>query len=473
MGGARGLNKRYVKEINKSSMSQLGFRRIALVALAGAGSLAAVVVLGSDLLLGSSTAAIISDSPKEVMDEAWQIVFRDYLDTTGKYTDDRWKILRRDVLNKSYGNKKDAYEAIRGMLATLDDPYTRFLDPREFKEMQIDTSGELSGVGIQLSLDKDTKELIVVSPIDGSPASRADVKPKDVITQINGKSTKGMSTEDAVKLIRGPVGTKVSIQLRRNKTQLVSVDLIRDRIEIHAVDSRLNTTPDGSKVGYIRLKQFNANATKDMRAAIRELETKGAQGYVLDLRSNPGGLLMASVEIARQWLDDGVIVSTKTRDGVQDIKRASGKALTKAPVVVIVNEGSASASEILSGALQDNNRAILVGQKTFGKGLVQSVRGLSDGSGMTVTIAKYLTPSGRDIHKFGIQPNITAKLTEDDAKNLKFDQLGTKNDPQYKVAETALSKQLNASNSEIIKAKAFNPNTTNLPAALESQNKVD
>ncbi|WP_295534644.1 S41 family peptidase [Synechococcus sp. UW140] len=454
-------------------MSQQGFRRIALVALAGAGSLAAVVVLGSDLLLGSSTAAIISDSPKEVMDEAWQIVFRDYLDTTGKYTDDKWKILRRDVLNKNYGNKKDAYEAIRGMLTTLDDPYTRFLDPREFKEMQIDTSGELSGVGIQLSLDKDTKELIVVSPIDGSPASRADVKPKDVIIQINGKSTKGMSTEDAVKLIRGPVGTNVSIQLRRNKTQLVSVDLIRDRIEIHAVDSRLNTTPDGSKVGYIRLKQFNANATKDMRAAIRELETKGAQGYVLDLRSNPGGLLMASVEIARQWLDDGVIVSTKTRDGVQDIKRASGKALTKAPVVVLVNEGSASASEILSGALQDNNRAILVGQKTFGKGLVQSVRGLSDGSGMTVTIAKYLTPSGRDIHKFGIQPNITAKLTEDDAKNLKFDQLGTKNDPQYKVAETALSKQLNAASSEIIKAKAFNPNTTNLPAALETQSKED
>ncbi|MBJ7364039.1 MAG: PDZ domain-containing protein [Synechococcus sp. SupBloom_Metag_053] len=446
---------------------------MALVALAGAGSLAAVVVLGSDVLLGSSTAAIISDSPKEVMDEAWQIVFRDYLDTTGKYTEDRWKILRRDVLNKSYGNTKDAYEAIRGMLATLDDPYTRFLDPREFKEMQIDTSGELSGVGIQLSLDKDTKELIVVSPIDGSPASRADVKPKDVITQINGKSTKGMSTEDAVKLIRGPVGTKVSIQLRRNKTQLVIVDLIRDRIEIHAVDSRLNTTPDGSKVGYIRLKQFNANATKDMRAAIRELEAKGVQGYVLDLRSNPGGLLMASVEIARQWLDDGVIVSTKTRDGVQDIKRASGKALTKAPVVVLVNEGSASASEILSGALQDNNRAILVGQKTFGKGLVQSVRGLSDGSGMTVTIAKYLTPSGRDIHKYGIQPNITAKLSEDDAKNLKFDQLGTKNDPQYKVAENALTKQLNAANSTIIKAKAFNPNTTNLPAALDTQNKED
>lgn len=454
-------------------MSQLGIRRIAVIALAGAGALAGSAIVGSDLLIGSSTAAIISDSPKEVMDEAWQIVFRDYLDTTGKYTEDRWKTLRRDVLNKSYGNSKDAYEAIRGMLATLDDPYTRFLDPREFKEMQIDTSGELSGVGIQLSLDKDTKELIVVSPIDGSPASRADVKPKDVITQINGKNTKGMSTEDAVKLIRGPVGTKVSIQLKRNKNQIINVDLIRDRIEIHAVDTKLNSTPDGIKVGYIRLKQFNANATKDMRQAIKELEEKGVQGYVLDLRSNPGGLLMASVEIARQWLDEGVIVSTKTRDGVQDIKRAGGKALTKAPVVVIVNEGSASASEILSGALQDNNRAILVGQKTFGKGLVQSVRGLSDGSGMTVTIAKYLTPSGRDIHKYGIQPDINAKLNEEDAKNLKLEQLGTRSDPQYKVAETTLSKQINAINSGIIKAKVFDPKSSNLPAAIGTTTKED
>jgi carboxyl-terminal processing protease len=299
-------------------MNHSRLRRVALVALAGAGAFSGAVILGSDLMVGSSTAAIISDSPKEVMDEAWQIVFRDYLDTTGKYSEETWRKLRRDVLARSYGNTKDAYEAIRGMLGTLDDPYTRFLDPREFKEMQIDTSGELSGVGIQLSLDKDTKELMVVSPIDGSPASRADVQPKDVITQINGKVTKGMSTEDAVKLIRGPVGTKVNIQL-------ISVDLIRDRIELHAVDSRLNIGSDGLKVGYIRLKQFNANAAKDMRNAIKELEGKGAQGYVLDLRSNPGGLLMASVEIARQLLDDGVIVSTRTRDGVQDIKRASGR----------------------------------------------------------------------------------------------------------------------------------------------------
>ena len=423
-------------------MARQPLRRVVLITLAGVGSLAGALVLASDLVLRSSTAAIISDSPKEVMDEAWQIVFRDYLDTAGNYSEDKWKAMRRDVLTKSYGNTKDAYEAIRGMLDSLDDPYTRFMDPREFKEMEIDTSGELSGVGIQLSLDKDTKRLVVVSPIDGSPASRAGVQPKDVITEIDGKSTRGMTTEDAVKLIRGPVGTKVTLQLSRASGKVVTVDLIRDRIELNAVDTRINTAPNGTKVGYIRLKQFNANAAKDMRDAINELKGDGAEGFVLDLRSNPGGLLMASVEIARQWLDEGVIVSTKTRDGVKDIKRASGRALTDKPVVVLVNEGSASASEILSGAIQDNKRGTIVGKKTFGKGLIQSVRGLSDGSGMTVTIAKYMTPSGRDIHKNGIKPDVVADITEAQARQLKFEELGTNNDPQYRVAETELTKLL-------------------------------
>ena len=330
------------------------------------------------------------------------------------------------------------------MLDSLDDPYTRFMDPREFKEMEIDTSGELSGVGIQLSLDKDTKRLVVVSPIDGSPASRAGVQPKDVITEIDGKSTRGMTTEDAVKLIRGPVGTKVTLQLSRASGKVVTVDLIRDRIELNAVDTRINTAPNGTKLGYIRLKQFNANAAKDMRDAINELKGDGAEGFVLDLRSNPGGLLMASVEIARQWLDEGVIVSTKTRDGVKDIKRASGRALTDKPVVVLVNEGSASASEILSGAIQDNKRGTIVGKKTFGKGLIQSVRGLSDGSGMTVTIAKYMTPSGRDIHKNGIKPDVVADITESQVRQLKFEDLGTNSDPQYRIAETELTKLLRA-----------------------------
>ena len=439
--------------------------RTSFLVLVGIGACAATAVVAREAVTPPGGSSRISDSPKEVIDQTWQIVFRDYLDINGKYKPEQWRSLRRDVLAKSYGSPKEAYEAIRGMLGSLDDPYTRFLDPREFKEMQIDTSGELSGVGIQLSLDKETKNLVVVSPIEGSPASRAGVQPKDVIVAIDGKSTKGMSTEDAVKLIRGQAGTTVTLTLKR-KAQTLELPLTRERIELHAVDHQINTSADGVKVGYIRLKQFNATATKDMRQAVKDLEEKGAQGYVLDLRSNPGGLLMASVEIARQWLNEGTIVSTKTRDGIQDVKRANGRALTTKPMVVLVNEGSASASEILSGALQDNNRAVLVGQKTFGKGLVQSVRGLSDGSGMTVTIAKYLTPSGRDIHKHGIDPDVTAKMTELEAQRLKLEDLGTKKDSQYRVAETTLVKRLRSANSV---EKAYNPRSANLPAAVAPQ----
>ena len=438
--------------------------RAGLFALVTLGSCAATAVLAREMVTPPGGTSRISDSPKEVMDQAWQIVFRDYLDINGKYTPDRWRGLRRDVLAKSYTTPKEAYEAIRGMLSTLDDPYTRFLDPREFKEMQIDTSGELSGVGIQLSLDKETKNLVVVSPIEGSPASRAGVMPKDVITAIDGKSTKGMSTEDAVKLIRGQAGTAVILNLSR-KGQPIEVTLVRERIELHAVEHQLNTAPDGMKVGYIRLKQFNATAAKDMRKAVQDLEGKGVQGYVLDLRSNPGGLLMASVEIARQWLNEGTIVSTKTRDGITDVKRATGRALTNKPLVILVNEGSASASEILSGALQDNNRAMLVGQKTFGKGLVQSVRGLSDGSGMTVTIAKYLTPRGRDIHKHGIDPDVNVKMGEQEAQRLKLEDIGTRKDSQYRVAETTLVKKLRNANAV---DKAYNPTSANLGAATSA-----
>ena len=448
----------------------MGKGQAKFLVLAGVGASGILATIALPPLLAPSGASLISDSPKEVMDQAWQIVFRDYLDINGKYTPEQWRKLRRDMLSKNYGSSKEAYEGIRGMLASLDDPYTRFLDPREFKEMQIDTSGELSGVGIQLSLDKDTKSLVVIAPIEGSPASRAGVQPKDLILAIDGKSTKGMSTETAVKLIRGEAGTTVNLSLKRN-SEILDVALIRQRIELHAVEHQLNTTSDGRKVGYIRLKQFTATAARDMRLAINDLEAESPDGYVLDLRSNPGGLLAASVSIAREWLNEGTIVSTKTRDGIQDIKRATGRAITDKPLVILVNEGSASASEILSGALQDNHRALLVGQKTFGKGLVQSVRGLSDGSGMTVTIAKYLTPSGRDIHHRGIKPDVSVKMTPLEAKQLKIEDLGSRRDPQYRVAENTLVRELNALKASgntpaRMDVQAYSPTGANLDSAL-------
>ena len=386
--------------------------------------------------LPKRASSLINYSNKEVIDQVWQIIYRYYLDSENSYNPETWIQLRRTLLAKQYIDKTDSYDAIRSMLSDLNDPYTRFLDPKEFKEMRIDTSGELMGVGIQLSLDEETKELIVVSPIEGTPAFKGGVQPKDVIVSIDERNTKGMSIENAVKLIRGKKGTAVILGLRRNN-KVINVNLVRERIEIKAVESHLNKTNKGVNVGYIRLKQFNANSPKEMRNAINTLEKKKAQGYVLDLRSNPGGLLDASVEIGRQWLNEGIIVSTQTRDGIKDVRRANGKALTSQPLIVLVNEGSASASEILSGAIQDNKRGFLVGQKTFGKGLVQSVRGLSDGSGMTVTIAKYLTPLGTDIHKNGINPD---EISEFNSINLtKFD-LGTFKDNQYKTAENILVK---------------------------------
>lgn len=418
-------------------------RTTPLLLILGLGGVTTAVTLGAPgLTLPSASGGSISDSPKEVIDQVWQIVYRDYLDSSGDYDELSWRQLRRDLLKKSFAGSAESYEAIRGMLASLNDPYTRFLDPKQFKEMRIDTSGELMGVGIQLSLDKATKELVVVSPIEGTPASRAGVQSKDVIVSIDGKSTEGMNTEDAVKLIRGPEGSAVILGLRRGD-ELIDVPLTRARIEINAVSYKLNITRDQYKVGYIRLKQFNANAAKEMREAAKALEAQDVDGYVLDLRGNPGGLLEASIDIARQWLNEGIIVSTRTREGIRDVRRATGSAITDKPLVVLIDQGSASASEILSGSLQDNGRAQLVGQKTFGKGLVQAVRGLSDGSGLTVTIAKYLTPKGTDIHKNGIEPDIKSEMSEQQLKGFTIEKLGTSQDSQYIDAKNELIKKIN------------------------------
>ena len=417
-------------------------RTTPLLLILGLGGITTAVTLGGPgFTLPSASGGSISDSPKEVIDQVWQIVYRDYLDSSGDYDEASWRQLRRDLLKKSFAGSAESYEAIRGMLASLNDPYTRFLDPKQFKEMRIDTSGELMGVGIQLSLDKATKELVVVSPIEGTPASRAGVQSKDVIVSIDGKSTEGMNTEDAVKLIRGPEGSAVILGLRRGD-ELIDVPLTRARIEINAVSYKLNTTRDQHKVGYIRLKQFNANAAKEMREAAKALEAQDVDGYILDLRGNPGGLLEASIDIARQWLNEGIIVSTRTREGIRDVRRATGSAITDKPLVVLIDQGSASASEILSGSLQDNGRAQLVGQKTFGKGLVQAVRGLSDGSGLTVTIAKYLTPKGTDIHKNGIEPDIKSEMNEKQLKSFTIEKLGTDQDPQYIDAKKQLIKRI-------------------------------
>ena len=342
-------------------------------------------------------ATVLNNSYKEVIDHVWQIVYRDFLDSSGKFQKSNWINLRKEVLSKTYSDSNEAYDAIRDMLSNLDDSYTRFLEPKEFNQMRIDTSGELTGVGIQIVKDKESDDLIIISPIEGTPAFDAGIKARDKILSIDDISTQGMNIEDAVKLIRGQRGTKVKLEILRGSKSFFKI-LSREKIEIKSVSSKVNKTKNGLLIGYVRIKQFNANASKETRDAIKDLETRKVSGYVLDLRSNPGGLLESSIDISRHFINKGVIVSTVSKDGLKETKKGNGQALTKKPLVVLVNEGSASASEIVSGAIKDNKRGKLVGKKTFGKGLVQSMRTLVDGSGLTVTVAKYLTPNGTDIN---------------------------------------------------------------------------
>jgi carboxyl-terminal processing protease len=313
--------------------------------------------------------------------------------------------------------------------------------------MQVDTSGRLIGVGIQLAQDEETKQLTVISPIEDTPAAKAGIIAKDVILRIDGKTTKGMDVNQAVQLIRGTEGTSVTLTIKRGN-KIIDYKLKRQSIEIHPVKYTHRSNELGG-IGYIRLNQFSANAPGEMRTAIQKLEEKNVNGYILDLRSNPGGLLYGAIDIARMWLKEGTIVSTVNRRGTGDVQKANGTSLTDKPLVILVDGGSASASEILSGALQDNKRATLVGSKTFGKGLVQSVRALGDGSGMAVTIAKYLTPNGSDINKTGIKPDIDVPLTKEQIQALVKDRtkVGTDADPQYAKALEILKTKIGSAKS--------------------------
>jgi carboxyl-terminal processing protease len=395
--------------------------------------LTAVAVTGAGLHLPKGV-AFFKNSPKELVDEVWQIVDKQYVDATFNQKD--WRAIRKQyVVQKNYGSKEEVYKSIRLMLKNLGDPYTRFMDPKEFRDLQVETSGQLIGVGIQLSQNEKTKKLEVIAPIEDTSASKAGILSKDIITKIDGKSTAGMDVNQAVQLIRGKEGTNVKLTVMRDNRQVLEFNLLRQQIEIHPVEAKYRPKELGG-IGYIRLKQFSANASSEMGAAIQKLESQGATGYVLDLRSNPGGLLYGAIDIARMWMDDGKIVSTVNRQGTGDISSANRTAITKKPLVVLVDGGSASASEILSGALQDNKRAQLVGMKTFGKGLVQSVRPLSEGAGMAVTIAKYYTPSGKDINHAGIKPDIEVKLSKTQIQALVKDRtkVATAADPQYAKA---------------------------------------
>ena len=401
--------------------------------------LTAVAVTGAGMHYSQSK-AYIKNSPKETVDEVWFVINKEYVDATFNQND--WRSVRKEYLAKDYADQEQAYEAIREMLALLDDPYTRFMPPQDFENMQIDTSGELTGVGIQIAKDRETDEVVVIAPIEETPAFEAGIIAQDKIVAVDGNPTDGLELNDVVNMIRGKRGTEVTLTIRRNE-EVLDFTIEREVIQIHPVKAKLDENAIGD-IGYIRLTQFSGQATSEMREALEDFEDQNVDGYILDLRSNPGGLLYASIDIANMVLNEGGIVSTVNRVGEVDRQEASNNAITEKPIVVLVDGGSASASEILSGALQDNDRAVLVGTQTFGKGLVQSVRRLGDNSGVAVTIAKYLTPSGRDINKEGIAPDVEVELDEETREVLLDDRtkIGTMEDPQYSKAVELLKEQL-------------------------------
>lgn len=358
-------------------------------------------------------------SPQGLYDEVWKLVNARYVNVDKNGQD--WNIWRHRY-DSVIQTEEDAYVAIDTMLSSLDDRYTRFLNPEEFAEEGRSIKATLFGIGIQIGTRDD--KLLIIAPIEDTPAFKAGLKANDEILEIDTKSAKGMSVKDAANLIRGEKGTKVKLLVKRGDQAAKIYEVMRDEIKLKAVSLKppFETTQIPTNVGYIKLSSFlSSNATHEMRNAMKELSDK--DGYVVDLRSNPGGLLSNAINIADFFLEGGGIVSTVDRDGYKEVRRATPTVLTAKPMVLLIDEGSASASEILSGALRDNNRALLVGKKSFGKGLVQEINQLPGGAGVNITTQRYLTPNDTDINKTGIHPDIVVEATEEDIKEKKDLQL--------------------------------------------------
>lgn len=360
-------------------------------------------------------------SPVDLYDQVWRLVNAKFVDQTNN--DQNWNKWRHKYDSKIVTNE-DAYVAINTMIASLNDPYTKFLDPKEFAEETSSIKGSLKGIGIQIAV-KDGK-LTVIAPIEDTPAEKAGLLADDEILEIDGKSTKGITVDKAADQIRGKEGTQVTLLVKRKDQEPKVYNITRANIEIKSISQKI---PDNIKmpsdISYIRLSSFiSRNAGTEFRSILEQGYNK--KGFIIDLRSNPGGLLSNAIYISDMFLNDGVIVSTVDRDGYRETQNATRGVVTKKPVVVLINKGSASASEIFSGAMKDNGRAVIVGEQSFGKGLVQEINKLPYDAGINITIQKYLTPNGTDINKKGITPDVVVKLTEEDVKN--------KNDVQLKKA---------------------------------------
>jgi carboxyl-terminal processing protease len=341
------------------------------------------------------------------------------------------------------------YMAIRGILGSLDDPYTGFLDPEDYKKMREENEGNFVGIGAQLNTNKQG-QVYVKEPLPGCPAIKAGVRKGDIILKVDGKSVADMDIEQVVKMIRGPENTKVTLTLQRaREPKPIEITIVRQVVDYRMVEYDLLDPQNG--IGWLQLRQFNSKADAQMDAALTDLEKKNLKALILDLRGNPGGLLESAVDIGSRFIESGPVVIIQERQGRRSALEVdpSKHDHRTYPLVVLVDEFSASASEIVAGAIKDNQVGTLIGNKTFGKGRVQTVVPMPGDAAVRITTAKYLTPKGTDIHKVGIQPDIVVQMPEPDTlpddADLEADRL--KYDPQLRKAVDFLREKLASMNS--------------------------
>jgi carboxyl-terminal processing protease len=336
-------------------------------------------------------------------------------------------------LRNNYDGKLTEQQLIdglkHGLAQSAHDPYTVYFTPKEARDFNNALNNSFSGIGAQLGQDKDGN-LEVIAPIDGLPADKAGLKAKDLVAAINGQSTSGLTVDEAVSKIRGPAGSKVKLQIVRNRSQTLEFTITRQDIKLPSVKSKILK----GNVGYIQISTFADDTIELTQKAARQFKQKGVKAVILDLRNDPGGLLDAAVRVASLWLEPGQKILDERRGNqvVDSSQAVGGDVLRGLPTVVLINDGSASASEIVAGALHDNKAAYLIGEKTYGKGVVQQLINFKDGSQLKVTVASWYRPNGQNINHLGIKPDKTVKISDEDAK--------TGTDTQLQAAQAYLSR---------------------------------
>ena len=383
------------------------------------------------------SAYALSDSKQMVLD-AWTLVNEGYYDPE-LFNEIQWKKIRQKTLQKPIETTEDAYNAIEEMLKPLEDPYTRVLRPKDYELLKSSNLGsEINGVGLQLGEDDQSDNIKVISTLAGSPAEDAGISSGDLIEAVDGKLTSELGLANTASKLRGEKGTKVLVQIFTEDGISKEVDLERRSVDLRPVRTK-RLRDESHTLGYLRITQFSESVPRKIEEALEELNEKEVEAIILDLRNNSGGLVSSGIAVANTFLNEKLVVETKNRDGIKDSIISEENTFFDGPMVTIVNKGTASASEILAGALQDNKRSVLIGKQTYGKGLIQSLKSLNENSGIAITVASYLTPLGNNIQGRGIQPDKILDLPE--AKDF-----GNSDDKWVKDAEIYLNSLLDKTN---------------------------